>query len=163
MRPDACDLGRPGSGCGAAVRRGPRRAVASLVLHVTGTPRHTVVLFTTSICCACGRLPGSWTSLARPRGPDRGDRGPPGGDGVHAGGAYRAARELLELTDEPVARMSQGVGYLGVSYFRRLFRRATGVAPSEYRRRFGILARVGRPEEVLPTGQRARIRSTPSR
>ncbi|GHJ97997.1 hypothetical protein SNE510_75160 [Streptomyces sp. NE5-10] len=47
--------------------------------------------------------------------------------------------------------------------FSGLFRRATGVAPSEYRPRFGVLARVGRPEEELPTGQRARIRSTPSR
>lgn len=39
--------------------------------------------------------------------------------------------------------ISRGVGYLDVSNFRRLFQRATGVTPSEYRRRFGIAARVG--------------------
>ncbi|MEV5981427.1 helix-turn-helix transcriptional regulator [Streptomyces sp. NPDC052114] len=52
------------------------------------------------------------------------------------------ARELLELTNEPVAQISHSVGYLDVSNFRRLFRRATGVTPSEYRRRFGVAARV---------------------
>ncbi|WP_370937069.1 GlxA family transcriptional regulator [Amycolatopsis sp. cg13] len=53
------------------------------------------------------------------------------------------ARESLELTNEPVARISRSVGYLDVSNFRRLFQRATGVTPSEYRNRFGIAARVG--------------------
>ena len=72
------------------------------------------------------------------------------------------AREALELTNEPVARISRDVGYLDVSNFRRLFQRATGVTPSEYRRRFGIAARAGRQEEP-PTGRSARIRSTPSR
>ncbi|MFH8490979.1 GlxA family transcriptional regulator [Streptomyces longisporoflavus] len=72
------------------------------------------------------------------------------------------ARELLELTNEPVAQISRGVGYLDVSNFRRLFQRATGVTPSEYRRRFGIAARVSRQVD-LSTGQPARIRSTPSR
>ncbi|RSN43431.1 AraC family transcriptional regulator [Amycolatopsis sp. WAC 04197] len=51
------------------------------------------------------------------------------------------ARESLELTNEPVARISRGVGYLDVSNFRRLFQRATGVTPSEYRNRFGIASR----------------------
>ncbi|MFD7058848.1 helix-turn-helix domain-containing protein [Streptomyces sp. NPDC059906] len=73
------------------------------------------------------------------------------------------ARELLELTNEPVAEISRSAGYLDVSNFRRLFQRATGVTPSEYRRRFGIAARVSRPAEVLSVGQPTRIRSTPSR
>ena len=53
------------------------------------------------------------------------------------------ARVALELTNEPVARISRNVGYLDVSNFRRLFQRATGVTPSEYRNRFGIAAREG--------------------
>ncbi|MEU2624948.1 helix-turn-helix transcriptional regulator [Streptomyces sp. NPDC007157] len=72
------------------------------------------------------------------------------------------ARELLELTNEPVAQIPRSVGYLDVSNFRRLFQRATGVTPSEYRIRFGIAARVSHQED-LSTGQPARIRSTPSR
>ncbi|MEU6423578.1 GlxA family transcriptional regulator [Streptomyces spiralis] len=72
------------------------------------------------------------------------------------------ARELLELTNEPVAQISRSVGYPDVSNFRRLFQRATGVTPSEYRSRFGIAARGSRQED-LSMGQPARIRSTPSR
>nr|WP_218878144.1 helix-turn-helix transcriptional regulator [Streptomyces sp. TLI_55] len=72
------------------------------------------------------------------------------------------ARELLELTNEPVAQISRSVGYSDVSHFRRLFQRATGVTPSEYRSRFGIAARSSRQED-LSMGQPARIRSTPSR
>ncbi|MFG3518348.1 hypothetical protein ACH419_40915 [Streptomyces bobili] len=49
-----------------------------------------------------------------------------------------------------------------MSNFRRLFQRATGITPSEYRSRFGIAARVDRQED-LSAGQSARIRSTPSR
>ncbi|WP_051166098.1 GlxA family transcriptional regulator [Amycolatopsis orientalis] len=65
------------------------------------------------------------------------------------------ARESLELTTEPVARISRSVGYLDVSNFRRLFQRATGVTPSEYRNRFGIAARAGsQPDDqaVSPRG-----------
>lgn len=51
------------------------------------------------------------------------------------------ARESLELTTDPVARISRSVGYLDVSNFRRLFQRATGVTPSEYRNWFGIATR----------------------
>nr|EIF93087.1 hypothetical protein [Streptomyces tsukubensis NRRL18488] len=71
------------------------------------------------------------------------------------------AREL-ELTSEPVAQIPRSFGYLSASNFRRLFLRATGVTPSEYRRRFGIAARVDR-REYSSAGQSARIRSTPSR
>ncbi|WP_226995194.1 MULTISPECIES: helix-turn-helix transcriptional regulator [unclassified Streptomyces] len=49
-----------------------------------------------------------------------------------------------------------------MSNLRRLFQRATGVTPSEYRSRYGIAARAGRQGD-LSTGQPARIRSTPSR
>lgn len=78
------------------------------------------------------------------------------------------ARESLELTTDSVATISRSVGYLDVSNFRRLFQRATGVTPSEYRNRFSIAARAG--EQAPPAaaqqgrpGQSARTRSTPSR
>ncbi|WP_445398753.1 helix-turn-helix domain-containing protein [Streptomyces sp. LE64] len=53
--------------------------------------------------------------------------------GLTATECIQAARiaKLLELTSEPVAQVSWGVGYLDVSNFRRLFQRATGVTPSE--------------------------------
>ena len=47
-----------------------------------------------------------------------------------------------ELTTASIAEISRGVGYLDASNFRRLFQRATGVTPSEYRNRFSIAARV---------------------
>lgn len=73
------------------------------------------------------------------------------------------ARETLELTNEPVARISRSVGYLDVSNFRRLFQHATGVTPSEYRGRFGIAARAGSHQDDQSGGQSVRIRFTPSR
>ncbi|MGW5285129.1 helix-turn-helix domain-containing protein [Streptomyces collinus] len=69
------------------------------------------------------------------------------------------ARGLLELTNEPVAHVSRSVGYADVSNLRRLFQRATGVTPSEYRSRFGIAARASRQQD-LPTGQRSSPAST---
>ncbi len=72
------------------------------------------------------------------------------------------ARESLELTTESVAQVSRSVGYVDVSNFRRLFQRATGVTPSQYRDRFSIAERVG-PQDDSSGGQPVRIRSTPSR
>jgi transcriptional regulator GlxA family with amidase domain len=56
------------------------------------------------------------------------------------------ARETLELTTDSVAEVARSVGYLDVSNFRRLFQRATGVTPSEYRNRFSIASRVNERE-----------------
>lgn len=47
-----------------------------------------------------------------------------------------AARELLESTDEPVERIATMVGFNSAVVLRDHFRRAVGVAPLAYRRRF---------------------------
>jgi transcriptional regulator GlxA family with amidase domain len=46
------------------------------------------------------------------------------------------AKRLLESTDRPVDEISYDVGYEDASFFRRLFKRRTGVAPARYRRVF---------------------------
>lgn len=46
------------------------------------------------------------------------------------------ARELLELTLQPVEEIGPQIGYEDTAHFRRLFKRLTGLAPGAYRRRF---------------------------
>ncbi len=48
------------------------------------------------------------------------------------------AREALELTRRPVEQIAWEIGYGDPSAFRKLFNRVTGLAPAEYRRRFGV-------------------------
>lgn len=48
-----------------------------------------------------------------------------------------AAKSQLESSRLPVERITQAVGYEDVSSFSRLFRRQTGLTPSDYRARFG--------------------------
>ena len=47
-----------------------------------------------------------------------------------------SARKLLEETDRTVDVVMSDVGYEDASSFRRLFRKKTGLTPTEYRRRF---------------------------
>ncbi len=47
-----------------------------------------------------------------------------------------AAKALLEQTPQAVDEISLAVGYEDTSFFRRLFRRSTGLTPSQYRRMF---------------------------
>ena len=47
-----------------------------------------------------------------------------------------AAKQRLELSHQPVDEISAEVGYEDASFFRRLFKRLTGLSPSEYRRLF---------------------------
>jgi transcriptional regulator GlxA family with amidase domain len=47
-----------------------------------------------------------------------------------------AAKGLLEASDRAVDEISYDVGYEDPSFFRRLFKRRTGVAPAQYRRVF---------------------------
>ena len=49
------------------------------------------------------------------------------------------AKQLLEMSDESVEAVASEVGYEDTSFFGRLFRRKVGVAPGEYRLRFGDL------------------------
>jgi transcriptional regulator GlxA family with amidase domain len=46
------------------------------------------------------------------------------------------AKRLLERTEEPVDEVSWRVGYEDPAFFRRLFKRTTGLSPGAYRRRF---------------------------
>lgn len=47
------------------------------------------------------------------------------------------ARELLEATRQPVAQIAWDVGYEDPGSFRKVFIKATGLTPGDYRRRFG--------------------------
>lgn len=47
-----------------------------------------------------------------------------------------AAKRLLENSQETVEEIAEAVGYCNHAFFRRLFRRCTGLAPTEYRRMF---------------------------
>jgi transcriptional regulator GlxA family with amidase domain len=50
------------------------------------------------------------------------------------------AKRRLELGDDPVDDISAEVGYDEPAFFRRLFKRHTGLTPSEYRRLFKPIA-----------------------
>jgi transcriptional regulator GlxA family with amidase domain len=47
-----------------------------------------------------------------------------------------AAKRALEAGGEPVESIAAAVGYENHAFFRRLFRRYTGLSPSDYRRMF---------------------------
>lgn len=64
---------------------------------------------------ATGHLPGQYLQLLR----------------------IRAAREMLEAGAESVQTISAAVGYEDTAFFRKLFKRHTGMTPAEYRNRFG--------------------------
>lgn len=49
------------------------------------------------------------------------------------------ARELLELGRLPVDDVGAAVGYEDPTFFRRLFKRTTGVTPAAYRRRYAAI------------------------
>ena len=51
------------------------------------------------------------------------------------------AKQMLESTDLPTEAVAAEIGYEEPAFFRRLFRRRTGVAPASYRRRFARIAR----------------------
>ena len=48
------------------------------------------------------------------------------------------AKRRLERTDEPADKISWRVGYEDAAFFRRLFKRVTGMTPGTYRRRFQV-------------------------
>lgn len=51
------------------------------------------------------------------------------------------AKELLETTAEPTEEVGRAVGYEDPAFFRRLFKRRTGVTPARYRQRFKGIGR----------------------
>ncbi|HUF72583.1 MAG TPA: helix-turn-helix domain-containing protein [Gammaproteobacteria bacterium] len=50
------------------------------------------------------------------------------------------AKRRLETSDKAVDEISAGVGYEDPSFFRRVFKRRTGLSPSQYRRMFEAVA-----------------------
>ena len=54
------------------------------------------------------------------------------------------ARELLEFGNTPQKKIAQSLRYKDVASFARVFRKATGLAPGAYRKRFGLV------DAVLP-------------
>jgi transcriptional regulator GlxA family with amidase domain len=59
------------------------------------------------------------------------------------------AKHLLESSDQAVDEICFAIGYEDPSFFRRLFKRRTGVAPARYRRVFQPIHR-GMPAEPPP-------------
>ena len=53
------------------------------------------------------------------------------------------AKRLLEAGERPAEEVSAEVGYEDASFFRRLFRRSTGLSPGQYRRMFGTVPAPG--------------------
>jgi len=62
------------------------------------------------------------------------------------------ARRLLETTDDAADEIGAMVGYEDASFFRRLFRRRTGVTPGRYRRMFQPIRR-GMPVAAHEAGR----------
>ncbi|PWG65393.1 GlxA family transcriptional regulator [Spiribacter halobius] len=75
---------------------------------------------------ATGRMPGQYLQLQR----------------------IGLAREMLEASTLTVQQVSERVGYEDVAFFRRLFRRVTGMSPAEYRMRFAGRPAVSNPPAV---------------
>jgi len=55
------------------------------------------------------------------------------------------AKRLLEASRTPVDEISARAGYEDPSFFRRLFKRRTGLTPSQYRRMFQPVFRASEP------------------
>lgn len=68
------------------------------------------------------------------------------------------AKRRLERTDASVDEISWQVGYEDPAFFRRLFKRTTGLAPGAYRKRFRI-PDFARPPASAERDQRLFLRS----
>jgi AraC-like DNA-binding protein len=72
---------------------------------------------------------------------------------------HDATQAPLETGGAPIEEISWAVGYEDPPSFRRLFKRITGLAPGEYRRRFALpdlpLLPAAEPPAVASTGQPA--------
>jgi transcriptional regulator GlxA family with amidase domain len=63
-----------------------------------------------------------------------------------------AAKRLLETTTDPVEDISDRVGYDNPAFFRRLFRRYTGMTPAQYRQMFMPFAVAATPPPARKAG-----------
>jgi transcriptional regulator GlxA family with amidase domain len=64
------------------------------------------------------------------------------------------AKQMLETTDAPIEAVAGEVGYTEAAAFRRVFKRATGISPHEYRKRFRWISPAARSEP--PAGRMLR-------
>jgi transcriptional regulator GlxA family with amidase domain len=78
---------------------------------------------------ATGRLPGAYLQAVR----------------------IEAAKAMLERERASVQSVACAVGYEDVSFFRALFKRATGMTPAEYRTRFAAMT--VRQQDGIDLGQ----------
>jgi transcriptional regulator GlxA family with amidase domain len=63
------------------------------------------------------------------------------------------ARRILESSSIPVDDVGFSVGYQDPTFFRRLFKRKTGLTPAAYRRKFAAIAPYAeRPARGLAAG-----------
>ena len=58
--------------------------------------------------------------------------------GLYQAQSVEDAKRRLERTEAPVDEIIWRVGYEDPAFFRRLFKRITGMAPGAYRKRFRI-------------------------
>jgi AraC-like DNA-binding protein len=54
------------------------------------------------------------------------------------------AKQMLAMGTQPVVAIGQTVGYEDPASFRRLFKRAAGLTPAAYRRKFSGITMVGK-------------------
>lgn len=59
------------------------------------------------------------------------------------------AKQLLETTDFPTDVIASTVGYEDPAFFRRLFKRRTGVTPARYRQRVQVITHLAPPAESV--------------
>ncbi|GKU76102.1 AraC family transcriptional regulator [Paenibacillus sp. L3-i20] len=64
--------------------------------------------------------------------------GLPPNEYIHAA-RHREARRLLRETDMSIERISEEIGYSGIHYFSRLFRKHEGISATEYRKLTKVL------------------------
>jgi transcriptional regulator GlxA family with amidase domain len=64
------------------------------------------------------------------------------------------AKRRLERTDEAADQIAWRVGYEDAAFFRRLFKRTTGLSPGQYRKRFQIPAFAARAPETARKSRR---------
>jgi YesN/AraC family two-component response regulator len=62
------------------------------------------------------------------------------------------AKKILESSSTPIDEISAEVGYEEPGFFRRLFKRHTGLSPGEYRRLFQPIANT--PTQEMQPGAR---------
>jgi transcriptional regulator GlxA family with amidase domain len=84
--------------------------IDTLAERIGMSPRNFIRRFKS----ATGRLPGAYLQMLR----------------------MSSAREMLEQGDTPIQKVCTRSGYEDAAFFRRVFKRHTGMTPAEYRSRF---------------------------